>query len=59
MYTEDEYPEIPDLLEKCVKVYESVGYSYRQNFQDEYVFLYNPDTGEKVRLYHSGRVIEG
>jgi len=48
-----------ELLEQCKKMYRSVGYDYEQDFPGEYYFMHNTITGEKVRLYYNGKVIEG
>ena len=52
------YPK-QNLLEGCKKVYRGYGYDYEQDFPGEYYFMHNAMTGEKVRLYYNGRVIEG
>jgi hypothetical protein len=44
--------EEKDLLEQCKDVYRERGYSFEKDFPDEYYFMYNPETGEKVRLYY-------
>jgi len=52
------YPDKEPIIEKCKKVYRNYGYNYEQDFLDEYYFMHNTTTGEKVRLYYNGRVIE-
>jgi hypothetical protein len=47
-----------NLLDRVIMHYKSLGYTVEVNFPGEYLFLFNPDTGEKVRLYENGRVIE-
>jgi len=46
------------LLEKVKACYRQNGYTTEQNFPDEYYFMANPQTGERVRLYYNGRVVE-
>ena len=45
-------------LEKDKEVYRSCGYSVEKDFPGEYYFMYNPGTGEKVRLYYWGMIDE-
>lgn len=42
-----------------VRVYWENGYTFWQNSVREYFLMLNEETGEKVRLYYNGRVIEG
>jgi len=48
-----------DMLEVCKAIYRELGYDYEQDFPGEYYFMHSTVTGEKVRLYYNGRVIEG
>jgi len=43
----------------CVRIYWENGYTTWKDFPNEYFFMYNPLTGEKVRLYYNGAVREG
>jgi len=45
-------------LEQCKNLYRKNGYSVERDFQNEYYFMYNPITLEKVRLYYNGKVWE-
>jgi len=53
------YPPRVNLVEECKKIYRGYGYDYEQDFPGEYYFMTNTVTGEKVRLYYNGRLIEG
>ena len=45
-------------LEQCKVVYRKNGYSVEKDFPNEYYFMHNPETGERVRLYYDGRAWE-
>jgi hypothetical protein len=47
-----------ELMEACKKIYRWYGYIIEKDFPGEYYFMYNPTTGEKVRLYYNGQVSE-
>ena len=47
-----------DMFEVCKAIYRELGYDHEQDFPGEYYFMYNTVSGEKVRLYYNGRVIE-
>ncbi len=46
-------------LEKVKQVYRNVGYDIEKDFTNEYYYMFNSTTGQKVRIYyHSGKVQE-
>lgn len=45
-------------LERVKATYRSNGYWYEQDFPGEYLLMLNESTGERVRLYYNGRVVE-
>jgi len=47
------------VFEKCKELYRSLGYSEEKDFPTEYYFMFNPTTGQKVRLYYNGKAFEG
>ena len=51
--------EHDEFIEQMIIKYKEKGYTYRQDFVGEYVFLYNPETYMKVRIYYdSGNIFE-
>jgi hypothetical protein len=46
------------LMADCVQVYWSLGYTSYKDFPNEYFFMYNPTTLQKVRLYYAGSILE-
>ena len=47
-----------NILEQCKQHYRKLGYSVEKYFPNEYYFMFNPKTTEKVRLYYNGKVFE-
>ena len=47
-----------ELIERVKEVYRKAGYTIELDFVGEYYFMYNQNTGEKVRLYYAGNIIE-
>jgi len=47
-----------NILEQCKKLYRNIGYVVEKNFENEYYFMFNPVTCQKVRLYYNGKVFE-
>ena len=45
-------------MESCKQVYRNYGYTEEKDFPNEYYFMFNPITTEKVRLYYNGKIIE-
>jgi hypothetical protein len=48
-----------ELFEAVKQTYRNNGYIEEKDFPGEYYFLFNPVTGEQVRLYYHGKVQEG
>ena len=46
------------MLDRCKVIYRRNGYSIEKDFPGEYFFMYNPKTGERVRLYYAGNIWE-
>jgi len=46
------------MIEKVKEEYRKVGYLIEIDFVGEYYFMYNENTGEKVRLYYTGNIFE-
>jgi len=49
---------VTPLLEACKELYRERGYIMEKDFSNEYYFMYNPQTGERVRLYYNGKAWE-
>ena len=43
-------------IESYKKEYRKKGYTEEKDFPGEYFFMFNPQTGKRVRLYYSGLV---
>jgi hypothetical protein len=52
------YSGAVSIMDQVKRVYRGNGYTVEKDFPDEYYFMHNPDTGERVRLYYSGKVDE-
>lgn len=48
-----------ELFEAVKQTYRKNGYTVEKDFPGEYYFLFNPITGEQVRLYYHGKIQEG
>ena len=46
------------IMESCKQIYRKYGYTTEKDFPNEYFFMFNPLTLERVRLYYNGRVLE-
>jgi len=48
-----------ELEQDVVNYYKSVGYTFMKDFENEYILMVNPDSMDKVRIYHNSyRVYE-
>ena len=53
-----EITRVTPLLEVCKELYRERGYTTEKDFSNEYYFMYNPQTGGRVRLYYNGKAWE-
>ncbi len=45
-------------IDQVTALYRSRGYTVQKTFPGEYVFLFNPETLERVRIYFNGSILE-
>jgi hypothetical protein len=48
-----------ETFDKAKRVYRANGYLFEKDFPGEYLLMVNETTGERVRLYYNGKILEG